>query len=79
MRITWSGSALLGGLMVERWGYRNTFICTLCIQFVATSQYWWLAPLVPRKELSLDEEDDLISEIKKDTVVSESEIEKLIN
>jgi predicted MFS family arabinose efflux permease len=53
--IGWSGSAMLGGLLIESVGYQNTFIITVLLQFVSIMMYLLLIPLVPKKEYNLSE------------------------
>ena len=55
----WSGSAMLGGLLVESVGYQYTFLITLVMQFVSISLYWLLIPLVERKEYILEEINEI--------------------
>lgn len=43
----WSGSAVLGGILVDQHGYGGTFIITAVVQLMAWSLYWVMLPLVP--------------------------------
>jgi Major Facilitator Superfamily len=54
----WSGSAILGGLLVQKIGYQLTFVATFGMQFFAISLYWFLVPLVSKKEYILTEPDE---------------------
>jgi predicted MFS family arabinose efflux permease len=53
--VGWSGSAVLGGLLIGSAGYQNTLTITLFLQFVSVSLYFFLIPLVPKKEYNLSE------------------------
>ena len=43
----WSGSAVLGGILVDRYGYSLTFFLTATLQVVAWLPLLLLLPLVP--------------------------------
>jgi MFS family permease len=53
--VGWSGSAVLGGLLLGSVGYQNTYIITVSVQFVSIMLYLLLIPLVPKKEYNLSE------------------------
>jgi len=42
-RLSWSGSALVGGLLIDKYGYGYTFYFTAILQFIA---YCFLIPLL---------------------------------
>jgi MFS family permease len=44
------GSAALGGVLADQYGYSSTFLITACIQTVGTLIQFLLWPLVPRVE-----------------------------
>eukprot|EP00397_Hematodinium_sp_SG-2012_P016721 GEMP01017070.1.p1 GENE.GEMP01017070.1~~GEMP01017070.1.p1 ORF type:complete len:487 (+),score=76.34 GEMP01017070.1:172-1632(+) len=48
--VTWSGSAFLGGYIVDNNDYRAPFIVTACLYAVASAVYFPLLYLVPRNE-----------------------------
>ena len=51
MRILgWSGSALLGGVLLDKYGFASTFCITALLQGIATCFLVPLLVLVPRKE-----------------------------
>lgn len=46
----WSGSALLGGVLLDKYGFASTFCITALLQGIATCFLVPLLVLVPRKE-----------------------------
>ena len=50
VRFGWCGSAALGGVLADKYGYSYTFLVTAGVQFVATILQMGLIPLVPRRE-----------------------------
>ena len=50
VRFGWCGSAALGGVLADQYGYSSTFLITACIQAVGTLIQFLLWPLVPRVE-----------------------------
>ncbi|GMH65988.1 hypothetical protein TL16_g12906 [Triparma laevis f. inornata] len=52
----WCGSAVLGGLLADRFDYTFTFLITAIVQSVGTLMCVVLIPLVPRSEKSLAED-----------------------
>lgn len=52
VRFGWCGSAALGGVLSDRFGYSFTFLITAGIQLLGTSLQLLLLPLVPVKEWS---------------------------
>lgn len=65
--VGWSGSAVLGGQLLQSLGYQNTYIITVIVQFVSVALYLVLIPLVPKKEYNLAD------------TISGSETDSLIN
>lgn len=49
-RFGWCGSAALGGVLADRYGYASTFLVTASLQLVATLMQCGLLPVVPRFE-----------------------------
>ena len=43
----WSGSAVIGGILADKYGYGFSFLVTAAIQTTAASFWWLLIPLVP--------------------------------
>jgi hypothetical protein len=52
-RFGWSGSAVLGGILVGRTGYGQTFVITASLQAAATVMYAVVIPTVPRREAAV--------------------------
>lgn len=50
----WSGSALLGGVLLDKYGFASTFCITALLQGIATCFLLPLLFLVPRKEDAQD-------------------------
>ena len=50
VRFGWCGSAALGGVLADKYGYSYTFLVTAVVQFAATILQMGLIPLVPRRE-----------------------------
>mmetsp|Transcript_6430 Transcript_6430/g.8432 ORF Transcript_6430/g.8432 Transcript_6430/m.8432 type:complete len:191 (+) Transcript_6430:725-1297(+) len=50
-RFGWSGSAVVGGLVVDHFGYYNLFLITAALQAVSTSILVLLIPVVPVREI----------------------------
>ena len=50
VRFGWCGSAALGGVLADRYGYSSTFLITACIQMVGTIIQFLIWPIVPRVE-----------------------------
>mmetsp|Transcript_43291 Transcript_43291/g.89273 ORF Transcript_43291/g.89273 Transcript_43291/m.89273 type:complete len:447 (+) Transcript_43291:41-1381(+) len=50
--MSWSGSAVLGGYLMDAYDYRQTFVITACIYAVAALMRLPLFFVVPRKEVS---------------------------
>mmetsp|Transcript_17097 Transcript_17097/g.33353 ORF Transcript_17097/g.33353 Transcript_17097/m.33353 type:complete len:210 (+) Transcript_17097:132-761(+) len=46
-RFGWSGSALLGGFLADKFGYGFSFLVTALTQFCAASLWWLIIHLVP--------------------------------
>mmetsp|Transcript_7638 Transcript_7638/g.18547 ORF Transcript_7638/g.18547 Transcript_7638/m.18547 type:complete len:194 (-) Transcript_7638:791-1372(-) len=49
----WSGSAAVGGFLIERYGFQTTFFVTASMQLVGWLCSLLLLPLVPRKAVSV--------------------------
>ena len=49
-RVGWSGSAMVGGIIVNRFGFGWSFGLTASMQFLAWCFRWTLLPLVPKRE-----------------------------
>ena len=49
-RMTWSGSAFLGGFLTDRFGFRVCFLITAIVYSCATLPLLLLVPLVRRLE-----------------------------
>ncbi|KAJ1476465.1 hypothetical protein T484DRAFT_1965692 [Baffinella frigidus] len=45
-RFGWSGSAAVGGVLIERFGYGGTFLMTSGMQIFATCLYASIMPIV---------------------------------
>mmetsp|Transcript_11714 Transcript_11714/g.28866 ORF Transcript_11714/g.28866 Transcript_11714/m.28866 type:complete len:698 (+) Transcript_11714:20-2113(+) len=45
-RFGWSGSAVVGGYLVDRYSYSVTFLVTAIMQFVAATSFFLLVPIV---------------------------------
>lgn len=58
----WSGSAALGGFLIDRFDYGVTFAVTAGIQFISWTILLLLLPLVPCDELSQPEADEEFSD-----------------
>ena len=52
----WAGSAVLGGLLSDRYDYTFTFLVTALVQSAGTLGYLLLLPLVPTDEKKLADE-----------------------
>jgi len=50
VRFGWCGSAALGGVLADRYGYSSTFLVTAGVQMVGTVLQLLLWPIVPRVE-----------------------------
>ena len=50
VRFGWAGSAALGGVLADRYGYTSTFLITAAVQAAGTLVQCLLLPMVPRKE-----------------------------
>lgn len=57
VRFGWCGSAAIGGVLADRFGYSFTFLITAGIQLAGTTLQLFLLPLVPRQE-GLDKQRD---------------------
>eukprot|EP00123_Amoebidium_parasiticum_P012836 comp21606_c0_seq1/m.30278 comp21606_c0_seq1/g.30278 ORF comp21606_c0_seq1/g.30278 comp21606_c0_seq1/m.30278 type:complete len:454 (-) comp21606_c0_seq1:584-1945(-) len=62
----WSGSAALGGVLVDRVGFGHTFYFTALVQFVALVPVFLLLPVVPIEKSS--QKSDLVSDEAKPLV-----------
>ena len=49
-RMTWSGSAVLGGYLVDRFGYRYCFFVTAIVYSVSSTPFLYLTYLLPKLE-----------------------------
>jgi len=54
----WSGSAALGGLIIERFGYDRVFLCTAVLHALAIAVRLPLLLIVPKNEAALLAEDE---------------------
>lgn len=54
-RMTWSGSAVLGGFLVDRYGYRYCFLITAIVYTVSTTPFLFLIHLLPKLEAEREE------------------------
>ena len=52
----WCGSAVLGGILSDKYDYTFTFLITALLQSVGVLGYFLLLPLVPRREKDLEVE-----------------------
>ena len=50
VRFGWAGSAALGGVLADKYGYTSTFLVTAGVQAAGTLVQCLLLPLVPREE-----------------------------
>jgi hypothetical protein len=62
-RLNWSGSAVLGGMSIDKYGFGHLFLATACIQLVSWVIFALILPLVPINESERikppeDEEDE---------------------
>jgi len=63
-RLNWSGSAILGGISIDRYGFGHLFVITAILQMVSASLLLLLLPIVPihetvrRNSADFDEESD---------------------
>jgi len=55
--MTWTGSAALGGVLCDRYGYGKTFFITAGLYVVAAAFWLPLIPLVPQEKRQLDKEN----------------------
>ena len=56
-RMTWSGSALLGGFLVDRYGYRSCFLITAIVYSFSTMPFLLLIHLLPKLEAERTERE----------------------
>ena len=45
--LNWCGSALVGGILADRYGYASTFLITAAMQLAGSAIYWVLLPVIP--------------------------------
>jgi MFS family permease len=57
-RMTWSGSAVLGGFLVDQYGFRFCFLITAIVYSVSTTPFLLLIYLLPKLEAEREEEKD---------------------
>jgi len=57
VRFGWCGSAAIGGVLADSFGYSSTFLITAAIQLAGTCFMLLLIPLVPVKEASRAADD----------------------
>lgn len=46
----WSGSAALGGIIIDKYGFATVFYCTAALQALSIFLRFFIMPLVPRSE-----------------------------
>eukprot|EP00756_Hemistasia_phaeocysticola_P018858 Hpha_TRINITY_DN15624_c4_g4::TRINITY_DN15624_c4_g4_i1::g.99228::m.99228 len=56
-RFGWSGSAVFGGLIVDKWGYGASFLVTACFQVVSVWCLGMLRPLIRVDEMAQTQEE----------------------
>jgi len=56
--MTWTGSAALGGVLCDRYGYGQTFIITAGLYVLAATFWLPLIRLVPKEQRRAEEEED---------------------
>merc|ERR1712151_1084882 len=49
----WSGSAFVGGIIIEHFGFTMVFYCTAAMQAISVLLRFVIMPLVPRSEARL--------------------------
>lgn len=55
--MTWTGSAALGGVLCDRYGYGKTFVITACLYLLAALFWLPLIRLVPKEQKKAEDSD----------------------
>ena len=53
--LNWCGSALVGGILADRYSYASTFLITAAMQLMGSMVYWALLPVVPMERTMTEE------------------------
>lgn len=60
----WSGSAVIGGLLIDKYGLLNNFLFTALLQFLALIPIMLISHLVPHETETIKEINDDVSNIE---------------
>ena len=58
--LNWCGSALVGGILADHYGYASTFLLTAGMQLLGSTIYWVLLPVIPVESTMQEGGDPLL-------------------